>query len=73
MTGPWRIPGPVRVPLEEMVAIDYLVRRQLVAVERREDDSVADSAPRHRTAGVVIGRIVSGRGARLWLEQEAGR
>ena len=43
MTGPWQILGSARIPLQEMVGDRLPLRRQLVAVGRRQDPA-ADRA-----------------------------
>jgi len=56
MTGRWQILGSARIPLSEMVKLDYLYVATLVALERLEDPA-ADRAVRARTAGDVSIRL----------------
>ena len=53
MTGHWQVLGAARIPLREMVTIDYLYVVELVAVGGRQDPAAHDSV-RGRAARPVI-------------------
>ncbi len=53
MTGPWQILGPARVPLREMVAIDYLYVANW-SLWSDVQDPAAHGAPRARAQGPVM-------------------
>ena len=52
MTGPWQILGPARVPLQRDGRDGLPVRRELVAVGRRQDPA-AHRPPRARSTGAL--------------------
>ena len=56
ITGFWQVLGSSRVPLHEMVKIDYLYGAELVAVARPEDP-LADRAARGGASGPVDLRV----------------
>ena len=68
MTGHWQILGSARIPLHEMVKIDYLYVDELVAVGRREDPRA------HRPVRVRRAELLTPAGARrhVWNRRGAG-